>query len=155
MEWREAVDCERTQPAPDALALDPCERLPADELAFLQRHAKPSPASYGLWSGADAGPIEITFLHATGVDGAVTGVGDAVRFARFAQGLIDMHGVFLRHIELVAQFADIADAHGQCRGIADLDVSRGKEGKGVVGDIVVADRLRTPRARGPHKLMVA
>src|SRR5690606_29342744 len=101
-------------------------------LAEVDGEAEPGLVGIGVWRDV-ARPIEVTLLEPATFYGAIAGIGDAVRLARRPERVVDVRGELLRHIELVAEFTDIADAHRERAGEADVDLAGGEEGVGGVG----------------------
>src|SRR5206468_3393760 len=112
MEGRKALDGEGDELAGHTFRLDLLQRLMADEAALVERDAEAEPRLIRVVVGADvARPIEIALLHPAGIDGAIARIGDAVLLPCLPEHIVDMAGINVRNVELVALLADIADAH--------------------------------------------
>src|SRR5438105_3497631 len=141
MEGREAFDGKGAQFAENTFGLDPRERVAADKTALVERDAEAETGFIRIVVGAHISrPVEIAFLHPAGVDGAIAGIGDAVSLPRLPQCVIDMAGILLCDVKLVAELADIADAHRMDFGVAEGDLPQAEEREGGVRDIVIGER---------------
>src|SRR5438874_4177238 len=135
VEGRKAFDGEGAELARNAFSLDPLERVAADEAALIERHAEGEARFIRIVVGAHiARPIEIALLHPAGIDCAIAGIGDAVSLSRLPQYVIDVAGIVVWDIELVAELADIADPHRANVCTADRDIPEAQEGEGGVRD---------------------
>ena len=93
--------------------------------------------------------------QAAGVDGAVAGIGDAMRLACGPECLIDMGGELLRDVEFISQFPHIADAHGKRARQPHIDPPCREERKGrirhvVVGHFAISAVLVIPKCASPE-----
>ena len=138
-------------------ALTARQRRAAEKVALVELDAEAETGLVGIGLRRDvARPVEIALLQPAGFDGAVAGIGDAVRLARLHDRVVEAGGVFDRHVQLPAEFADIADAGGADLGVAELDLADREIGKGGVGEVLVGERLEHRRAAiGPTTLMTA
>ncbi len=128
--------------ADHALGLDlavalPEQRLAADEATLLVPGDDEAKARLDgcLLIGNVMAPVAVGLLHAAVVHGVHTGGGEAEFAASLPQALEDMGAEFGRDVELPAEFAHIGDAACPNPGIANLDLPRGAEGEGDVGEI--------------------
>ena len=132
--------------------------LPGERLAAEERHVRfqlHRPAQPGFERrviGADIGaPGAVAFLQPQRLDGAVAGVGDAVRRARRHQPVVDIGGVRHRHMQLPAQLADIGHAQRGDRRAADGNFAHRAEGKTRPRYVVVAYRRQHIARLRPHQ----
>jgi hypothetical protein len=58
------------------------------------------------------------------------------------QLLVDVHGLLGRHVQLVAELAEVRDAHAECAGEADVDHARRPERERIVRQVRRRDRLQ-------------
>ena len=112
-----------------------------------QATQKPSPASSGVVLRADVvAPVAVALLGAAGVHGVIAGV-DQAEFAPGLDDAVEDVGRELgRDIEFPAQLADIGDPARPDAGIADLELARGAEREGRVGQILAGQLLQQRRA---------
>ena len=113
--------------------------------------AQPRPASNGVSSGLiSRAPGAIAFLEPQRLDGAIAGVGDAVRPAGLHQRVEDRERGLHRHVQFPAELADIGDAQRPHRRARDHDLAPRAEREGGVGHVGVGHSRPARRARaGP------
>ncbi len=66
-------------------------------------------------------PGTIALLQSAALDGAIAGIDEAMFAAGGHQYVIDGGGIFYRHMQLIAEFADIGDAQRPDRAAGDAD----------------------------------
>ena len=100
--------------------------------------------------------VAVALLHAQAGQRLEARVTKPERRARVDEAIVDVRRLLGGNVELVAELAEIRDAHAQRAREADVDLARGAERERRVGQVARSSApARASRERGPWMLICA
>ena len=104
----------------------------------------------GVLVGNVMAPMAIAFFHAQRIQRMIAGQLEAEAIANGDDAVVDTRHEFGRDVQFPTKLANIGDARGAHDGIAEFDLLAGRERKGLVRQVIRAERLQQRPGIGAH-----